>query len=501
MTASKILLQGGTLLIHDDDNHVVPTVADLLVDGQYISRIAENIDVSSDTQVIDCKDKVISPGFIDTHRHLWQTQYKGAHANQSLMGYLPRGNFVGALWSAEDLFWGELSGALESIDAGTTTLVDHSSCNITPDHPQAAIQALLSAGMRAIYCYTPPRRLKSRDPWLTEDDTSEENLVTYQALARAGPFGDGRVHVGYANDSIYSPAEVIKPFYATLRDPAKGKAKLITTHTMGGAMQGKETPTAIEVLNSHGLLGPDVLFSHTNWPHEGDGKLYQTSGASVSSTPNTELQMGRMPVALFDDHYHNASIGVDCHSWGVTGIPGQMRLLLQAARADRGEQLTRKGLWTQKVGFSAEQVFNLGTLGSAKACGLQNEIGSLKEGMKADIVIFDGETPSMLAAAAEDPVAAVVLHSNPSDIDTVIIDGVVRKEKGKLVETNVASAPNAAKGAVEPGTRLSWKEVARNVLESRQMLKQKADGIDFQAAEDAFINAGFLDTGALLEAQ
>lgn len=134
MATTKLLLKGGILLLHDADGHVIPTKADLLVEGQLIQRIAETINANPDTTVIDCKGKIVSPGFIDTHRHLWQTQFKGMHANQTLFEYLPKGNASATLWSAQDLFWGELSGALESIDAGTTTVVDHSSCNIGPDH-------------------------------------------------------------------------------------------------------------------------------------------------------------------------------------------------------------------------------------------------------------------------------------------------------------------------------------------------------------------------------
>lgn len=266
-------------------------------------------------------------------------------------------------------------------------------------------------------------------------------------------------------------------------------------------MGGKGTPSVAEVLNAHGLLGPDVLLSHANNPHEGDGKLYQVTGTHVSSTPNTELQMGRIPVALFEDHYHNASIGVDCHSWGVAGIPGQMRLLVQAARADRGTELSRQGIWSRKAGFPVELVFNLATLGGAKACGLQGEIGSLKEGMKADIVIFEGDTPSMLGAAAEDPVAAIVLHSNPSDIDTVIIDGVVRKEAGRLVEVTVVPAPDLAASLVKPGTKLNWKDITKKVLESRESIKQKMEGLDFEGAEQACMDLFHLDQTALLEKQ
>jgi cytosine/adenosine deaminase-related metal-dependent hydrolase len=131
---SQTLLKGGILLIHDESNHVVPTTSDLLIEGSIIAKIGKNIDPSSDTKVIDCTSKIISPGFIDTHRHLYQTQLKGKHANHTLVEYFPRGNFVAALYSTEDLFWGQLAGALESIDVGTTTVVDHSSCNNTPDH-------------------------------------------------------------------------------------------------------------------------------------------------------------------------------------------------------------------------------------------------------------------------------------------------------------------------------------------------------------------------------
>ncbi|KAH8662162.1 amidohydrolase [Xylariales sp. PMI_506] len=514
MSSGSILLQGGTLLLHDADNHVVPTVADLLVKGSKIFKIGKDISPEPDMEVFDCRTKIVSPGFIDTHRHLWQTQYKGSHANQTLIEYMVRGNFTSTLWSPEDLFWGQLSGALESIDAGTTTVVDHSSCNVTPQHTQAAIQALVSSGLRAVYCYTPPRRLISRDPWVVEDDAGADTLPKFHALARGGPYGSGRVDIGFANDNIYSPAGVIKPLYAALRDGSKGRAKIITSHTLGGPMQAGAAMTPVKILHSHGVLGPDVLLSHANWPQDGDGDLYRESGACVSTTPNTELQMGWQPVALHADHYDNASIGVDCHSCGAPGIPEQMRLLLQAARGARGAELAARGLWSLRTGYDAERVFNLGTLGGARACGLAGQVGSLREGMAADLVVFDTETPGMLAAAAEDPVAAIVLHSHPSDIDLVIIDGIVRKQGGKLVDVDVAAAVTAAptnttaeteqqvppsQAVVEAGTRLSWKDIAGRVLESRKVLKKKADGIDFIKGEEMCMDKFFVNRETLLE--
>lgn len=350
-----------------------------------------------------------------------------------------------------------------------------------------------------MYCVAPLRRIASKDPFMVEEDAyAEESLSIFQGLALAGPFGDGRVHIGYCVDNLWAPAEVIKPFYASLRDASKGKAKLITSHAVGGPMFGA-APSAIQMLNSHGLLGQDILLSHANYPKEGDGGLYKTSGAHVSCTPNTELQMGSFPVALLEDHYDSASLGVDCHSWGVSGIPGQMRLLLQGARAERGDRLVRKGKWTRRTGFSAESVFNLGTLGGAKATGLQNEVGSLKEGLKADIVIFDGTSPSMLAAAAEDPVAAIIFHSNPSDISFVLVDGIIRKENGKLTDVVAAAAPVESRSTITPGTKFAWDDIVAKVLESRKSIKEKMGGLGFDKSEDATIDAFYMDRKALLE--
>jgi len=89
--SSSTILANGVALIHDADNHVVPTITSILIRDGKISKIAKDIEAEEGTEVIDCTDKIISPGFVDTHHHGWQTQLKGRHADELLMEYMATG--------------------------------------------------------------------------------------------------------------------------------------------------------------------------------------------------------------------------------------------------------------------------------------------------------------------------------------------------------------------------------------------------------------------------
>jgi cytosine/adenosine deaminase-related metal-dependent hydrolase len=130
----SILLQGGTVLVHQDDDRVEAIQADILISGSIITRVERNISISEAAEVIDCQNKVISPGFIDTHHHVWQTQLKGRHADETLLEFFPSGDLQAASYNPSDVFWGQLAGCLEALDAGTTTVVDHAHVNYSPEH-------------------------------------------------------------------------------------------------------------------------------------------------------------------------------------------------------------------------------------------------------------------------------------------------------------------------------------------------------------------------------
>jgi cytosine/adenosine deaminase-related metal-dependent hydrolase len=234
MSKNSILLRGGILLLHDSEDTVSAVESDLLIEGNKIKKIAPNIrEVAPDTQILDCAGKIISPGFIDTHRHMWQTQLKGRHGDELLFDYIPTGNMAGSLYTPKDIFWGQLAGALESIDSGTTMVVDFSHTNYSIDDAKQAIAATATSGLRSYYCYSNNSNVESWHPELALKQTPWPEHYTDQLLdlARSQPFGNGRIRLGLTWDTWYLPPEMVVPIFKTARENG---IKLISCHASRG---------------------------------------------------------------------------------------------------------------------------------------------------------------------------------------------------------------------------------------------------------------------------
>lgn len=231
---TSILLRGGVVLQHEADDSVTARNADVLISGDRIIQIRPNIPPPSDeTEIIDCHDKLISPGFIDTHRHMWQTQLKGRHGNHHLAEYIPTGNLTGSLYSPEDVFLGALGAAAESIDAGTTTVVDHAHVAISPSHAHRAIDGLVASGLRAFFCLVPTVRVESWKPVLKRNDTLIPDwfLPLFENLAEQMPMADGRIKLGLGFDGFHLPREEVVDLYQQVK---KLGIKLFTSHHFRG---------------------------------------------------------------------------------------------------------------------------------------------------------------------------------------------------------------------------------------------------------------------------
>ncbi|KAH8721607.1 hypothetical protein BGZ61DRAFT_347154 [Ilyonectria robusta] len=483
----KLLLKGGTVILHAPDDHIQILKTDILIEGNRISQIGEAISRDSCTNTIDCTSKIISPGFIDTHHHLWQTQLKGRHTNHLLLNYIASGNLQSSNYNQGDIYWGQLGGCLESINAGTTTVFDHSHINCFPE--------AVSSGIRCIYGYCPTPRVTSWSPFTLAPDVLAIWVIDgLESLATKAPFSDGRVTLRFAFDQWFLPSEIIQD---TFRRARAAGVKLATTHAIRNAQISMADP--IEHIEALGLLDSDIVLSHANSIPAKSIKAIADAGAHISSTPSAEIQMAAGYPAYLDDNLPGAqkqsSLGINCHSNQAASIIYKIRLALQALRAKGHEKYINQGKALRHALKTVEEAYNLGTIQGARALGIEDQIGSIAEGKLADLVIFDGNSPELLCATEQDPVAAIVQHSSIGGVEMVIVDGIIRKREGKLQEALVEPAFQDIAG----DGPLQWSQIAAEIRQSRERLRRReAKEQNHNEVKKGLIQSFYIDKSKLV---
>jgi hypothetical protein len=166
-----------------------------------------------------------------------------------------------------------------------------------------------------------------------------------------------------------------------------------------------------------------------------------------------------------------------------------MQTGLAVSRALRNHDMLDQGYFPRHVEPTTLQAFNLATIGGARAVGMGDKLGRLQVGRKADLVVFDAESPSMAMAAEHDPLVAVVRHASVADIDTVIVGGKVSKQDGKLCSVFLNQDCNDWQGsenvrAAATEGYLSWKQVLSQLRRSRKDIQQRISKCNIEAAKE-----------------
>ncbi|KEF57341.1 uncharacterized protein A1O9_05258 [Exophiala aquamarina CBS 119918] len=427
---SNYIIKNATVLSIDPaignvDNCDV-TIEDGLITG--VGRSLKH----TDHKVIDGTNSIVSPGFIDTHRHTWQHQLRTIASDYVLSDYiLALRHIYGASYTPHDAYLGNLAGALESINNGITYLIDHSHIQNSPDHADAAVKGLQDAKIRAVFCYcmyanpawegshVNKEREKNTPDWRRDD----ARRIKETHFASNKP--EDVLRFGFAlSEPDITPIDQLVDEIGYARGIG---AAVITGHISFGKWDPGKRIT--KQLAERGVLGRDIVLSHGNSLTDGELDYVAKFGSGISTTPDTELQMGMShPVAFkAKDKGAIASLGVDVCCSSPADMFAQMRLLIQAQRHLEHEKGAGPPL---KMSRYCSEVLEMATMGGARAVGLENVIGSITPGKRADILIT--RCDSIRLVPVHDPVGALVLYANGSDIDTVFVNGKIVKSEGKF---------------------------------------------------------------------
>jgi 5-methylthioadenosine/S-adenosylhomocysteine deaminase len=414
-----ILIKGGCVLSLDKAVGDFEK-ADVLVEGRKITAVKPNISAPN-AQVIDASNRIVIPGFVDTHRHMWQGFLRNVLPDGSLEDYR---NVVqrtfGAKMIPDDVYAADYISALGAIDAGVTCILDWSHIQNSPAHTDACIKGLQDSGVRAIFAYGagqnengrvmeiatakyPGDIARLRNQYFSSDD----QLVTLYLAALGG-----------------TPEATLSQF-KTARDVGAR----ITIHVGVGEF-GRNA--LLEKLNAEKGLKDDTTYIHCCTLNDTEWKLIRDTGGTVSIASYVETLMGHgnPPVQKAIDNGIRPSLSVDVETSVPNDFFTQMRTVLS---------LQKNEVWARRLGgekdagkfLTAREVLEFATIEGARANGLDKKIGTLAPGKEADIVLL--RTDLLNTMPINNAVGAVVTSMTAQNVDTVLIAGKVMKRDGKLV--------------------------------------------------------------------
>ena len=444
----RYLIRGGAVMSMD------PRVgdfasADVLVDGRKILAVGPNL-AAPGIPSIDARGRIVMPGFIDTHHHQFETALRSFLADGILINdgsNTPSGNLTSyenillkfaPVYRPQDVYISELFGGLSQLDDGVTTVHDISQIHHTPQHSDAAIQALFDTGRRAAFGYFegagfshgptyayPQDAARIKNQWFSSSDQLVHMIMGGEVYL--GPETYTQAWTIGRQLGLQVAAHILSPFgiRPTLDLLAQGQ---------GG-------------VNGNIGLGPDNLFVHMTGMSDMAWQKAKDAGVQVSLAVPIEMNMrhGMPPILKMQSLGMEPSLSVDVECTLTADFFTQMRSMMNMQRLVVNQMVLDPGFassnwWpTPPPGTPAllttRDVLRYATVNGAKHLRLDGKVGSLTPGKEADIIILDAQ--SLNVAPLNHVPGAVVSLMDRTNVETVIVAGKVRKWKGRLLEVDL----------------------------------------------------------------
>lgn len=425
VSSGNLLIRGGYVLTMDSAGDIPE--GDVHVRDGVIRQIGRNLEAAG-ADVIDAAGKIVAPGLVDTHWHMWNALLRGMSDGPDKSGYFATCVGVGRHFLPQDTYAGTRLAAAEAIDAGITTVHDWSHNIRGREWAEAGLRALAESGLRARFSYGYETG-HANDRLMALDDLAD--------IAAAWPsyHSDGRIHLGMAwrGTGGSNPAMQVAPeLYREEIAAARELGLPVSVHACGPATAAGQLRTYAD----EGLLGPDLQVVHLNNASAEEIVLAAEAGTPVSVSPWTELQIGYGQPVTGEALAAGLPVGLSVDTTMLSGNADMFAVMKVTHACANGQA-------RHEFALTPRDVLRLATIDGARTLGLDAVTGSLAAGKRADVIVVSADSPSL--GVLTDPVRLLVTAATPRDVELVLADGRVLKRDGRLTALDCAEVARSAR--------------------------------------------------------
>ncbi|SEN78705.1 5'-deoxyadenosine deaminase [Lihuaxuella thermophila] len=412
----NLLIKHAQMITMDPNNSILS--GDILIENDTITEIAASINPKKADKVIDARRRTVIPGFIQTHIHLCQTLFRGQADDLELLDWLKKRIWpLEAAHDEESLYYSAMLGIGELIQSGTTCIVDME----TVHHTDAAFQSLAKSGIRAVSGKVMMDK-GAEVPKLLQEKTEDSIQQSVDLLERWHNYDDGRIEYAFCPRFVVSCTEEL---LVKVRDLSSSYNVKVHTHASENRaeidlVEAERGMRNVVYLDHIGLANERLILAHCVWLNEEEKQIIKKRKVKVTHCPGSNLKLASgiadVPDLLDRDIF--VSLGADgapCNN--QLDMFHEMRLAAILHKPAYGP-----------TAMKAKKVLEMATIGGARAVGMEDQIGSIEVGKKADLVILNLNKFHAYPSSEVDPISRIVYSASKSDVETTIINGKIVME-------------------------------------------------------------------------
>ena len=421
------LIRNATVLTMDDSLGDIEGGDVHIRDGEILA-LGQGIEAPG-VESIDGSGMIVLPGLIETHWHMWTALLRGMTGDEAQRGYFPTSRGIGQFYSAGDMYVAARFAAAEALHSGITFVHDWCHNVRGPEYAEADLRALADCGIRARFSYG-IATAQTNDLRIDTADMARLH-ASWDAFAN-----EGLLSLGLAWRATIAGAtgRVVPEVFRRDYEAARALGLPISVHASSNA----DSAGDIAALNAAGLLGRHLQLIHGIAATPDEIQMLAASGTSISLSPYSELRIGYGLPATGELLAAGIPVGLSVDTTALSGNADMfavMKVILNVENARARNEFK----------LPPRRVLELATIEGARSMGIDDVVGSITPGKRADIIMVD--TRSLNLGIHGEPGRMLVEAAQPANVDTVMVDGRILKRGGTLTHLDVEELVREAAGA------------------------------------------------------